>query len=110
LRVGGHKGAPGPVSLELFQDLVQDGVLLPVVIRRVVAHPLAPGQTNNERLHPEDRLDLAEGRLEDASGEAVELVTTLTTVVVLKEDGVSDVERHVKTVVLLWTSDLDQCV
>jgi len=88
----GYKGTPGPVLLELLQDLVQDTMLSPVTVRRVVTHTLAPGQTDDERLHPENRLDLMEGRLEDAGCEAVKLVTTLTAVVVLEEDDVRDVE------------------
>lgn len=106
----GYKGTPGPVLLELLQDLVQDTMLSPVTVRRVVAHPLTPGQTHDERLHPEDLLDLMESRLKDPGREDVELVATLAAMVVLEENTMGDESRHLVAVVLLWTADLDQSI
>ncbi len=83
------------------KPLVEDAVLSPALVRRVVGKLAAPRQAHDERSDPEPLEDPPPGRLEHSLGEAAELLTGFTAVVILEEDAVSDHHADVSSVVLL---------
>ncbi len=83
------------------KPLVEDAVLSPALVRRVVGELATPRQTHNERSDPEPLEDPPPGRLEHRLGESTELFTRLTAVVILEQDSVGQHHTDVRLVVLL---------